>query len=49
MLSKNILASNQVYLTIHHNKKIIDKYIKYLDQIFGRISKIKNKKVSKKN
>ena len=44
MLSNNYLASNQVYLTIHHNKKIIDKYIKHLDNIFDIISKIKDKK-----
>ena len=48
MLSKKFLASNQVYLTIHHNKNI-DKYIKYLDQIFAELVKLKIKNKSKKN
>ena len=44
MLKKNILASNQIYITIYHEKKNIIKYIKSLDQIFLDISKknIKN-------
>ncbi len=44
LLRKKFLASNQIYLTIHHTKKIIDKYMKHLDKIFKDISGIKNKK-----
>ena len=44
LLRKKFLASNQIYLTIHHTKKIIDKYMKHLDKIFKDISSIKNKK-----
>ena len=38
MLKKKYLASNQIFLTILHSKKIIDKYIDNLDPIFKRIS-----------
>ena len=44
LLSKKYLASNQIYLTIHHTKKVIDKYILLLDKIFKDISNIKDKK-----
>ena len=38
MLKKKYLASNQIFLTILHSKKIIDKYIDNLDPIFKKIS-----------
>jgi len=43
MLLKKYLASNLIYLTIHHNKKIIDKYINNLDKIFFKLTNITNK------
>lgn len=40
MLGKGYLASNQIYLTVKHNKKIIDEYIKNLNQVLKDLSKI---------
>ena len=49
MLKRGILASNLIYLSIDHNKKIIDHYIKNLDNIFKLISKNSSKnKILKK-
>ncbi len=42
MLKKNILATTMIYVSIAHKKKIIDKYMKELDAIFFKISKMKN-------
>ena len=39
MLKNKILATNLIYVTILHDKKNIQKYIKVLDQIFFDISK----------
>ena len=44
MLKKGYLASNITFLTIFHNKKIIDKYIKDLDPVFKKISFFEKKK-----
>ena len=44
MLKKNYLASNVIYVSIAHTKKIIDLYLKDLDKVFQKISKIKNPK-----
>tara|TARA_A100001011_G_C14300295_1_gene840448 strand:- start:1169 stop:2482 length:1314 start_codon:yes stop_codon:yes gene_type:complete len=44
MLKKNILASNVVYVSISHNRKMFKKYFTNLDKIFHRISKHKNSK-----
>ena len=38
MLKKGYLASNMVYISIYHDKKIIDKYIKELDQVFKKLN-----------
>lgn len=38
MLKKGYLASNVVYLNIHHTKKIIKNYLKNLSPIFNQIS-----------
>jgi len=38
MLKKKYLASNLIYLSIYHTKKIIDKYMKDLDPVFKKIS-----------
>ena len=48
MLKKNYLASNQIYLTIFHTKKIIDKYIKELDPIFKKINNFEKKNINVK-
>jgi len=37
MLEKGILASNTTYLSINHNKKLIDKYMNELNKIFNLI------------
>ena len=42
MLKKNILASNSVYLSVYHSKKIIDKYLDILNDLFKIISKCNN-------
>ena len=39
MLKNKILATNLIYITIHHNKDNIKKYIKTLDKVFYDISK----------
>ena len=39
MLKKNFLATNMIYVSIAHNKKIIDHYLSHLDRIFSIISK----------
>ena len=39
MLKKNFLATNMIYVSIAHNKKIIDQYLSHLDRIFSIISK----------
>ena len=54
MLKKKYLASNQIFITIFHTKKILDKYLKELSPIFKKISffeknKIKENKFLKKS
>jgi glutamate-1-semialdehyde aminotransferase/spore coat polysaccharide biosynthesis protein SpsF (cytidylyltransferase family) len=44
MLSKGILATNTVYVSLAHNKSIIKKYFIELDKIFAIISKCENHK-----
>ncbi len=44
MLSKGILATNMVYVSLAHNKLIIKKYLLELDKIFFTISKCENHK-----
>ena len=40
MLKMNYLASNLVFVTTKHTKKIILQYIYSLDKIFNKLSKI---------
>ena len=49
MLKKKYLASNQIFLTILHTKKIIDKYINELDPIFKKIGNFEKNNTSVKN
>ena len=44
MLKKGYLASNIIYVSLAHKKKIIDLYLSNLDKVFKKISKIKNPK-----
>ena len=44
MLKKGFLASNIIYVSLAHKKKIIDGYIKELDKVFLKISRMKNPK-----
>ena len=37
MLKKGYLASNVIYTSVAHNKKILKKYYKELDTIFKKI------------
>ena len=39
MLKNKIIATNSIYVTIHHNKENIKRYIKILDKVFYDISK----------
>ena len=39
MLKNNFLATNTIYVSISHNKKIINTYFSHLDRIFSIISK----------
>jgi glutamate-1-semialdehyde 2,1-aminomutase len=49
MLKKNYLASNQIFITIHHNKKIIDEYINKLDPVFKNICYFEKNNINSKN
>ena len=42
MLKKGFLASNAIYASVSHNNKILKKYFKELDIIFGKIKKFEN-------
>ena len=42
MLKKGFLATNVIYVSIAHNKKILKKYFKELDIIFEKIKKFEN-------
>ena len=42
MIKRNILASNVIYTSISHNKKILDKYFNILNDIFKKIKKCEN-------
>ncbi len=44
MFKKKFLASNTIYISISHEKEIIDRYLKILDKIFCIISKYENGK-----
>jgi len=46
MLKKKILATNMVYVSIAHKKKYLKMYKEVLDQIFFKISKCEEKKIS---
>ena len=48
LLKKNILGSNLVFLNIYHSKKIIDFYIKQLDEVFFKIKKYEESNNKKK-
>ncbi len=48
MLKQGILATNTVYVCIHHTDKIIKKYLKILELILVKINKCKNEKELKK-
>lgn len=42
MLKKNYLCTTNIFVSIAHKKKIVDDYLKHLDQLFFQISKNKN-------
>jgi len=48
MLKKNILATNSIYISTSHKKKIIDYYFKNFENVISKLSKIKNTKPIKK-
>jgi glutamate-1-semialdehyde 2,1-aminomutase len=43
MLKKGFLASNSVYLSIYHEKKVLDSYLDKLNDLFKVIKKCENK------
>ena len=45
MLENNILATNVIYLSIHHTKSKIDNYLSVLEKIFIKISEIEKNKI----
>jgi len=47
MLKKGFLASNSISLSMAHNDKIVNKYLKNLSLIFEKIAKLKIKKIKK--
>ena len=47
MLKKNYLASNQIFVSIYHTKKIVDGYIKVLEKVFEKISYFEKNNVGK--
>ena len=48
MLKKNFLASTSVYVSLSHNKRILQKYYKNLEMVFKQISDNSLKKISSK-
>ncbi len=46
MLKKGFLATNSVYVSMLHDKNIIDEYIENLDHIFSLIQKCENEELS---
>jgi hypothetical protein len=44
MLKKNILATNYIFISVAHTKTKIDRYLKYLDIIFKKISEMEKQK-----
>jgi hypothetical protein len=47
MLKKSYLASNIIYISTSHSKKIIDNYLSELENIFKIIRKIEKKDINK--
>ena len=37
MLKKNIIFSDTVYISVAHNKKIVNEYLKEVDEVFAII------------
>jgi hypothetical protein len=47
MLKRGILANNSVYVSVAHDKKqILDKYFCALEEVFGNIRSIEQKKLN---
>ena len=49
MLKNNILATNQIYVSIAHKKNYLENYKNKLDLIFKSISNFEKKKISADN
>ena len=43
MLKKNFLATNAIFVSVKHDKKILNRYFDILDGIFKKISDFENK------
>ena len=39
MLKKNILATNYIFVSVAHTKSKVDRYLKYLNLAFEKVSK----------
>ena len=48
MLKNKILATNAIYLSISHNPKIVNFYLKNLNQVFSLIKILEKKKIMPK-
>ena len=48
MLKKNILATNSIYISTSHTRKIMDFYFKNFENVISKLSKVKNTKPIKK-
>ena len=44
MLKKKILASNTIYCSISHNKKLLDRYFDILNDLFSKVSQFEKNK-----
>ena len=44
MLKNNILATNYIFVSVAHTKSKIDRYLKYLDLVFKKISLMESNK-----
>ncbi|AFS47875.1 Cytidylyltransferase,Aminotransferase class-III [alpha proteobacterium HIMB5] len=49
MLKKNFLASNVIYCSVAHDKKVMKDYFDILNDLFFNISKFENDKIDPKN
>ena len=47
MLKKNILATNYIFVSVAHTKSKVDRYLKYLNSAFEKVSQMESNKKKK--